>query len=99
MAAAREREFGLRMALGARRRTIVALVLRQGGAPLAAGLLGGTIVALLGARALRHLLFGIGPFDAAALAVSAATIIVCAAVALIGPVRRATRVEPMRILR
>jgi ABC-type antimicrobial peptide transport system permease subunit len=99
MAAAREREFGLRMALGASRRTIATLVLRQGGASLAIGLLGGAIGALVGTRALRHLLFGTQPFDALALVASAAIITVCATLAMFGPVRRATRSEPIRILR
>jgi predicted permease len=99
MAAAREREFGVRMALGASRRAIGALVLRQGGLSLAIGLGAGAAGALVGARALRRLLFHIQPFDPTAILVSAVVIAACAILAMVGPLRRAIRTDPIGILR
>ena len=99
MAAAREREFGVRIALGSTRGEIAALVLRQGGAWMAAGLVGGVAGILAAGRALRGLLYGIPPFDPLALAVAVALLVTCAAVALLVPVRRATRADPIEVLR
>ncbi len=99
MAAAREREFGVRVALGSRPRDIAALVLRQGGAWMALGLVAGAAGIAGVARLLRGLLYGVAPFDPVALGVAVALLVVCAAVALLAPVRRATRVDPISTLR
>ena len=99
MASAREREFGVRMALGSSRGAIAALVLRQGAAWMVAGLAAGGVGILVVARLLRTLLYGVSPFDPLALGVAIATLMVCAAVALLVPVRRATRVDPISVLR
>lgn len=99
MAAAREREFGVRVALGSTRREIAALVLRQGGAWMALGLTGGAVGVVVVARLLRGLLWGVAPFDALALGAAVAVLLACAAVALLVPVRRATRVDPITTLR
>jgi predicted permease len=99
MAAAREREFGVRVALGASPRGIAALVLRQGGAWMALGLLGGAAGVALVSRLVRGLLYGVRPFDPVALGTAVALLLVCALVALLAPVRRATRVDPIATLR
>jgi hypothetical protein len=99
MAAAREREFGVRIALGSTPGAIAGLVLRQGGAWMALGLAGGAAGIVLVARALRTLLYGVPPFDPVALGLALAALLVCAAVALLVPVRRATRVDPITALR
>jgi len=99
MAAAREREFGVRVTLGASRRGIAGLVLRQGGVWMAAGLAGGAVGIALVARTLRNLLYGVPPFDPVALGLAVAALLACAAVALLIPVRRATRVDPITTLR
>ena len=99
MAAAREREFGVRVTLGASRRGIAGLVLRQGGVWMAAGLAGGAVGIVLVARTLRNLLYGVPPFDPVALGLAVAALLACAAVALLVPVRRATRVDPITTLR
>jgi predicted permease len=99
MAAAREREFGVRVALGSSRAAIARLVLRQGGVWLAAGLVGGAAGAALVARLVRGLLYGVPPFDPLALGLAAALLVGCAAVALLVPVRRATRADPIAALR
>ena len=99
MAAAREREFGVRIALGSSRAAIAALVLRQGGVWLALGLLAGAGGVFVVARALRGLLYGVAPFDPPTLMAAVLTLVACAALALLGPVRRATRADPIRALR
>jgi putative ABC transport system permease protein len=99
LAAAREREFGVRMALGSSRGAIARLVLRQGAVWMAAGLAGGALGIVAVARLLRSLLYGVPPFDPVALGVAVAVLLACATVALLAPVRRATRVDPATALR
>jgi ABC-type antimicrobial peptide transport system permease subunit len=99
MAAAREREFGVRVALGSSRGAIAALVLRQGAAWMLLGLvLGGFGIVLVG-RAIRTQLFGVQAFDPLALGAAVLVLLLCAAVALFIPVRRATRADPILVLR
>ncbi len=99
MAAAREHEFSVRLALGSSRRGIAALVLRQGGVWMALGLAGGAVGVVIVTRALRGLLYGVSQFDPVALGIAVMTLLVCGTVALLIPVRRATRVDPMTVLR
>jgi predicted permease len=96
--AQRTREIGLRMALGAQRRQVLALVLRHGLGLTLAGLALGTAMAAAGARVLEGLLFGVRPIDAATYgAVLLAFLIVGLAAAYV-PARRATRVDPLAAL-
>ena len=99
MAAAREREFGVRVALGASPVGIAALVLRQGGGWMAVGLAAGAVGVVLVSRLVRGLLYGVAPFDPLTLVVAVALLLGCATLALLGPVRRATRVDPITALR
>lgn len=99
MVAAREREFGLRVALGSTRQAIAGLVLRGGAAWMAAGLAFGALGVVAVARLLRNLLYGVPPFDPIALGASVITLLVCATVALLVPVRRAARVDPITVIR
>jgi predicted permease len=99
MAAAREREFGVRMALGSRPSAIAGLMLRQGAGWMAAGLSGGALGIVLVVQLLRGWLYGVPPFDPIALGGAVAILLGCAAVALLIPVRRATRVDPVVALR
>ena len=99
MAAAREREFSVRLALGSSRRGIARLVLRQGGVWMALGLAGGAVGVVIVTRALRGLLYGVSQFDPVALGIAVLALLVCGAVALLIPVRRATRVDPITVLR
>ncbi len=99
MAAAREQEFGVRVALGSSPRAIAGLVLRQGGVWMAAGLAGGALGVVLVTRLLRDLLFGVPRFDPIAIGMAVVMLMACATVALLAPVRRATRVDPISILR
>ncbi|HYH44049.1 MAG TPA: ABC transporter permease [Thermoanaerobaculia bacterium] len=99
MAAARQQEFGIRVALGSSRRAIAGLVLRQGGVWMAAGLAAGALGVVAVARLLRNLLYGVPPFDPVALSAAALALLLCATIALLLPVRRATRVDPITVLR
>jgi putative ABC transport system permease protein len=99
MAAAREREFGVRVALGSSRGAIARLVLRQGGIWMAVGLVIGGFGIVMVTRMLRELLYGVRPFDPLTLTASIGVLLVCGIVALLVPVRRATRVDPISVLR
>ena len=99
MAAAREREFGVRMALGSRPRAIAGLVLRQGAGWMTAGLAGGAFGVVFVVRLLRGLLYDVPPFDPIALGAALVILLCAAALALLVPLRRATRVDPAVALR
>lgn len=99
MATAREREFGVRVVLGASRRGIAALVLRQAGVWMAAGLAGGAVGVVAVTRMVRGLLYGVSPFDAVTLGVAVLLLVICGALALVVPILRATRVDPISVLR
>lgn len=99
MAGAREREFGVRIALGSTRGGIAALVLRQGGVWMAAGLVVGAGGIVLSGHLLRSQLLGIPEFDPIAIGIAVATLLICACAALLIPVRRASRVDPITVLR
>ena len=99
LASAREREFAVRMALGSSPAGIAALVLRQGAAWTIAGLAGGAIgVAAIG-QALRNLLYGVSPLDPLTIAAAIIALTASGTIALLVPVRRATRVDPHTIMR
>jgi ABC-type antimicrobial peptide transport system permease subunit len=98
LAAARVREFGIRVALGSTPREIAGLVLRQGGVWMLAGLGAGALGVLLVARLVSGLLYGVRPFDPITLGVTVIAVVICAAAALLVPVRRATHVDPVRVL-
>jgi predicted permease len=95
----RTREIGVRMALGASRRDVLALVLGQGMALVAVGLALGLIVALLAAPQIRTLLIGVQPFDAVTFAGTALMLAVVAGLATWLPARRAATIDPLIALR
>jgi putative ABC transport system permease protein len=64
-----------------------------------AGLALGLIAAAIGARALRALLFGVTPFDAASYAIAVALVAAVVAVAAYVPARRASDIDPIALLR
>ena len=99
MAAAREREFGVRVALGSTRGAIAGLVLRQGAVWVAVGLAGGAVGVVFVARFVSNMLYAVRPFDPVALGVAVVVLLTCGAIALLVPVRRATRVDPITVLR
>lgn len=98
MAQAREREFGVRMALGSSRGAIAALMLRQGATWMLLGLALGAVGVALVTRVIRGQLFGVQAFDPIALGGAVLGLLLCAATALFVPVRRATRADPIQVL-
>jgi putative ABC transport system permease protein len=99
LVAQRTREIGIRMALGARAADVRGLVLREGMTPVAAGAAVGVIASLVGARAIRTLLFGVAPFDPVSLAAAPALLALVALLACYLPSRRATTIDPLVALR
>jgi predicted permease len=97
--AQRRREFGIRQALGADRRSIRMLVLRQALKYALAGAAVGLAVAWAAAGVLRSVLFGVGPRDPLVYAAVAALLLAVTAVACDRPARRAMRVDPAAALR
>ncbi len=95
----RTREIGVRLALGARRRQIVQMMLNQGMRMLGIGLLVGFGGAVAASRVLRSLLFEVSATDPAIYVGVAVVLAVAAAVACWIPARRAARVNPMITLR
>ena len=92
-------EFGLRLALGAEPRGIVRLVLRDGLALVAGGVIVGVPLMLVGARLLRSELYGVGAFDPVSIAFAVAVLTGAALLAGLLPARRAGRVDPLAALR
>jgi putative ABC transport system permease protein len=95
----RRRELSVRMAVGAGKRQIVGLVMGEGAALTAVGLLAGGAGALAASRALRQLLFGVEPLDPTSFAAAAALLAAVAMLASWLPARRAAAVDPVRALR
>jgi len=97
--AQRSREIGVRTALGAQTADVVDLVLRSGMTLTAAGLTAGLAAAALLVESLSKILYGVGPFDPATFTVVPLVLAVAAALACVGPARRAARIDPIRALR
>jgi predicted permease len=95
----RTREIGVRMALGADRKIVVRLVLRQGLALTAIGVVIGLVAGAAGAQVLRSLLFGISALDRVAFSGAALLFGLVSLAASYLPARRAARVDPMVALR
>jgi predicted permease len=99
MVARRRNEIGVRMALGADRRRVVRLVLREAGLLLVVGLIIGAGLALWAGKAASALLFGLKPDDPMTLGGAIALLAAVALLASYAPARRASRIEPMHALR
>ena len=97
--ARRTSEIGIRMALGARRAGVVAMVFRENAMIAAAGTGAGLIVAVIASRALASFLYETSPRDPWVLGGSVAALAFIASLASILPALRAARTEPMRALR
>ncbi len=97
--AQRTREFGIRLALGARPGEVLALVLRGGLALIVSGLAAGIVAGAFATRLLSSALYGVGPLDPVTFAAVAALLLSVAMLASYLPARRATRVDPIAALR
>ena len=99
VAAQRMPELAIRVALGARPRDVLRLVLRQGAVLALVGIGVGLTTAFIMTRLLASLLYGIAPTDAGTFTVVAVCLVTLTLVACLVPARRASRLDPMTALR
>jgi len=99
MVGQRSREIGLRMALGARQRDVLKLVLGKGVVLAGIGIVTGVFVSAATASAMASLLFGVHPHDLLVFLAVPLLLFAVAVLASYVPARRATRVDPMVALR
>ncbi len=97
--AQRRHEIALRMALGADRNRVVALVVREGLALASVGLLLGFVGAYFVGRGMQSTLFGVGKIDFSVFGLVALLLLLAAVIACLIPARRAASVHPMQALR
>jgi ABC-type antimicrobial peptide transport system permease subunit len=97
--AARTREIGVRVALGARVADVVSVVARQGGRLLATGVVIGLGVAFFATRLLESRLFGVSRLDPLIYAGAVAALAVTGVIACALPARQAARIDPVTALR
>jgi putative ABC transport system permease protein len=95
----RSREIGIRTALGAQTSDVLRLVILEGMSPALVGIAAGTIAALASAKILERLVFGISASDPSTLAAVAATLAFVALIASLIPAYRASRLDPLKVLR
>src|SRR5439155_20010310 len=97
--ACRTREIGIRMALGAHRGDVFALIMRQGALQTALAVSLGLLLSLAAGRVLAQILYEVSPSDPFALITSSLLLAAAALLACFFPARRATLVEPLEALR
>jgi ABC-type antimicrobial peptide transport system permease subunit len=93
------REFAIRVALGARRRSIISLVVRDGAVMTLGGTAIGAFVGMYAAFVVYDWLWGVYPVDAASLVVAELVLFAVASAAAILPALRATRANPAGVIR
>ena len=99
LVARRRTEIAIRVALGAQRRDVVGLSVRQTAITTAIGVAGGLAAAAGVTRYVQSLLFGITPLDAATFVVAPLVLTIVALLACYVPARRAAQIDPMIALR
>jgi ABC-type antimicrobial peptide transport system permease subunit len=97
--ARRTSEIGIRMALGATRTSVIAMVMRGAFWQIVLGLVLGIPGAFYAGYLMKSLLYEVGSYDAVALAGAPLMLVLCAALAGFIPARRAASIEPMQALR
>jgi putative ABC transport system permease protein len=95
----RSREIGIRTALGASAADVLRLVIIEGMSPVLVGIAAGTIAALAAARVMKTLVFSVSASDPLTLAAVAATLTLVALMASLVPAYRASRLDPVKVLR
>jgi macrolide transport system ATP-binding/permease protein len=95
----RTSEIGIRMALGATRASVIAIVMRGIGIQVAIGLALGIPAALLAGHLMASQLYGVGAYDPWSLAGATVVLALCATIAGLVPARRAASIDPMQALR
>ena len=96
---ARVREIGIRMALGARRADVVAMIAKRSLSLSAVGVAAGIVIAYVSGRWLQSLLVGVSPADGMTFAVAAALAAATAVAGSLRPALRAARVDPVTVIR
>ena len=99
LVARRTNEIGIRMTLGADRREVIRMVLREAGVLIAAGLGVGLVISVAGSLAARAMVYGVRPYDPPTLGAAAALLAMVALAASYLPARRAARLDPAAALR
>lgn len=97
--AIRTREIGIRSALGATRGDVARLFLREAAAPIATGVIAGSLIAMALTRLVRSLLFGVSPTDPVSFAAAIGVLVCVALAASYVPLRRAHAIDPAVALR
>lgn len=95
----RTREVGIRMALGAERRDVLLLILRNASMLVGSGLLAGLACTWAATRLLKSFLFGVSDHDPLTVIAVSVLLIVCGTLAAFLPARRAASIDPMQALR
>jgi len=95
----RTREVGIRIALGAEKRDILSLILRESARPVIGGLAVGLVLAPSASFLLRGVLFGVSPLDSISFIGVSVTLLMIALLAAYPPARRALRIDPAVALR
>ena len=95
----RTREIGIRMAVGAQRRDVLAMIIRQGMQPALGGLIVGLVAAFALAQVLASQLYGVSPRDPLTFVLVGVGLFIVALSACLIPARRATRIDPVKTLR
>jgi ABC-type antimicrobial peptide transport system permease subunit len=93
------RELGIRIAMGATPRTLVALVVRQALVPVVVGVAGGLVTVHWARRFAEAQLFRVDAHDPWMVAAATAVVVIASGLAAYVPARRATRVDPVTVLR
>jgi ABC-type antimicrobial peptide transport system permease subunit len=96
---ARRREIGVRMALGARRRAVIGMIVGRGLGHAFAGTMIGLVAAVVATRSVAAVLFGVRANDPGTLAMAALVLLAVALIACWLPARRAARIDPMEAIR
>lgn len=97
--AQRRREFGIRLALGARIPQVFGQVVRSVGVPVVCGALVGLVASAALGQTVRSMMFGVEPGDPLTLGAALAILALAAAAATLIPARRAARTDPMEVMR
>jgi predicted permease len=95
----RQREIGLRIALGAQRKNIYRLVLHDGLVPVLAGAVAGIAVSFAFARVIGNLLFQVSPYNSVSTTAAVCVLLAIGVAACLLPARRAASVDPWRLLK
>lgn len=95
----RQFEIGIRQTMGAQQRDVFALVIQHGLGPVLIGVVAGLVVALGVTRMTTSLLFGVSPTDPVTYVTITVILLLVALMASVAPARRATRMDPLAVLR